>query len=459
METTPSRRQFVKAATASVAASALVRPAESAQQATSAKPTHKPNVIFIILDDLGSIDLNCYGATDLVTPNIDALAASGVRLTGFCSASPVCSPSRAAVLTGRFPHRAGMPDNASSRPGGPGMPADEITMAQMFKAAGYATGHAGKWHLGYAPNIMPNARGFDTSFGHMGGCIDNYSHFFYWDGPNRHDLWENGVETWHEGEHIGDQTVAHCEAFIEKHKDEPFFLYWAINQPHYPLQGRAKWREHYKSLPQPRNMYAASVSSLDEMVGQVIAKVKSLGLLENTIIVLQSDHGHSTEDRAFGGGGNAGPYRGAKFSMFEGGIRVVGMISHPGSLPAGVVSDQFVTGCDWMPTLAEMTGATLPKRRIDGKSIIPVLKSNAPSPHETWGWQLGQQWAVREGTWKLIGNPKDTSNKAPVNGKYFLSDLSKDVSEMRDLSQEEPERVKRMIALHEQWVKDVKDRA
>jgi len=456
----------VKVATASMAASALARPTQSASaepvafQLGTGQSGRKPNVIFIILDDLGSIDLNCYGATDLVTPNLDALAASGVRLTGFCAASPVCSPSRAAVLTGRVPQRAGLPDNASSRPGGAGMPADEITMAQVFKAASYATGHVGKWHLGYAPGIMPNARGFDSSFGHMGGCIDNYSHFFYWDGPNRHDLWENGVETWHEGEHIGDQTVAHCEAFLEKHKDKPFFLYWAINQPHYPLQGRAKWREYYRRLPSPRSMYAASVSSLDEMVGQVIAKVKALGLLDNTIIVLQSDHGHSTEERSFGGGGNAGPYRGAKFSLFEGGIRVISMISHSGSLPAGAVRDQFVTGCDWMPTLAELSGVELPKRRLDGKSMTAVLKSaKAPSPHGTWGWQLGQQWAVRDGTWKLIGNPRDTSNKAPVIGKYFLSDLSKDVSEMADFSEKEPERLKRMIAMHDRWAADVKDRA
>jgi arylsulfatase A len=237
-------------------------------------------------------------------------------------------------------------------------------------------------------------------------------------------------------------------------------LYWAINQPHYPLQGRAKWREHYKHLPSPRNMYAASVSSLDEMVGQVVAKVKALGLLENTIIVLQSDHGHSTEDRAFSGGGNAGPYRGAKFSLFEGGMHVVGMISHPGTLPANQVRDQFVTGCDWMPTLAELTGVELPKRKLDGKGITSILKSSdATSPHESWHWQLGQQWAVRDGTWKLIGNPRDTSNKAPVAGKYFLSDLSKDVSEMVDVSAKEPERLKRMIVMHERWVVDVKDRS
>src|SRR6185437_5064790 len=247
--------------------------------------------ILIMLDDLGSIDANCYGAKDLTTPNLDALAASGVRFTQCCSAAPVCSPSRAAVLTGRYPQRAGMPNNAGSRPGGRGMGPDEITMAHMLKSAGYTTGHVGKWHLGYSHDTMPNARGFDDSFGHMGGCIDNYSHFFYWDGPNRHDLWENGTETWRDGQNIGDVMVQQCHAFLEAQKDKPFFLFWTINQPHYPLQGRAKWREHYRHLPEPRNMYAASVSTLDELIGQVIAKVRELGLAENTIIALQSDHG------------------------------------------------------------------------------------------------------------------------------------------------------------------------
>jgi arylsulfatase A-like enzyme len=296
-------------------------------EAAPQRQGRKPNVILIMLDDLGSIDVNCYGAKDLVTPNLDALAGSGVRFTQMCSASPVCSPSRAAVLTGRVPLRAGLPNNAGSQPGGKGLPAEEVTLARVMKDAGYATGHVGKWHLGYTPEEMPNARGFDSSFGHMGGCIDNYSHFFYWEGPNRHDLWQNGNETWRSGEHIGDLMVEQCNKFIEAQKDKPFFLFWAINQPHYPLQGKAKWREHYRDLASPRNMYAASVSTLDELIGRVMAKVKSLGLANDTIVALQSDHGHSTEERSFGGGGNAGPYRGAKFSMFEGGIRVVSMLS------------------------------------------------------------------------------------------------------------------------------------
>ncbi|HWE95379.1 MAG TPA: sulfatase-like hydrolase/transferase [Tepidisphaeraceae bacterium] len=462
-----SRRQFVKTAAITAAAlpfSSSSRAAEQAAAAPSVSGARKPNVIVIMLDDLGSVDANCYGAKDLVTPNLDALAASGVRLTQCCAASPVCSPSRAGVLTGRFPHRAGMATNATSQPGGAaGLAADEITLAQVFKAQGYATGHVGKWHLGYKPQSMPTARGFDQSFGHMGGCIDNYSHYFYWEGPNRHDLWQNGKEIWREGQNIGDLMVEQCHAFLEASKAKPFFLFWAINQPHYPLQGLAKWREHYKDLPLPRSMYAASVSTLDELIGRVVAKVKQLGLTEQTIICLQSDHGHSTEDRTFGGGGSAGPYRGAKYSLFEGGIRVVSMASWPGTIPQGAVRDQFVTGCDWMPTLCELTGAALPQRRLDGKSMVPVLQAaGVPTQHPSFHWQLDTQWAVRQGDWKLIGNPRDSARKEPLpeaDSKLFLSDLAKDIAEKTNFAKDHPEIVQTLSAVHEQWKEEVKDRS
>lgn len=453
-----SRRQFVQTASFAAAASMV-------GTASGVIPPRgrRPNVVLIILDDLGAVDAGCYGAKDLETPNVDALAASGVRFTDFHSAAPLCSPSRAGSLTGRYPTRAGLENNASSEHGGgAGLPPDEVMLAAMMKENGYATGHVGKWHLGYSENTMPNAKGFDSSFGHMGGCIDNYSHFFYWDGRNRHDLWQNGTETWREGQNIGDLMVDQCNRFIENNKDKPFFLYWAINQPHYPLQGRAKWREHYKDLPSPRSMYAASVSTLDELIGQVVTKLQSLDLLSNTIIILQSDHGHSTEERSFGGGGSAGPYRGAKFSMFEGGHRVVGLISHPSALPQGVVRDQFVTGCDWMPTISELTGSWLPKRRLDGKSMLPVLHSaTAPTQHAWFHWQLGKQWAVREGDWKLIGNAVDSSHKAPITAadKLFLSNLAQDVSEMKNLAADHPEIVRHLSELHEKWMEDVKDRA
>ncbi len=421
----------------------------------------RPNVILIYADDQGSIDANCYGATDLITPSIDALAESGVRFTQFYAAAPVCSPSRAAVMTGRVPQRAGVPGNVSSEEGHAGMPTEQVTIAEMLKSAGYETGHVGKWHLGYTPETMPNGQGFDYSFGHMGGCIDNFSHFFYWNGPNRHDLWLQGKEIWRDGQYFPDQMVEHGRQFMAASSKKPFFLYWAINLPHYPLQGKEKWRKQYEHLPSPRNKYAAFISSMDEAIGDLLVGLDELGQRENTVVIYQSDHGHSTEDRTFGGGGSAGPYRGAKFSLFEGGIRVPAIISWPGRLPAGEVRGQMATNCDWLPTIADLCGVDLPKRRLDGISLRNVISDgSAASPHQTFHWQTGggrsPQWAVRDGDWKLIGNPRDTSNKAPLdkNDDRFLVNLADDVTEMKNVAADHPEIVARLTQLHDAWEKD-----
>ena len=425
----------------------------------TAKP---PNVIVIYTDDQGTIDLNCYGAKDLVTPELDKLARQGVRFTQFYAAAPVCSPSRAAVLTGRFPQRAGVPGNVSSQPGGHGMPAAQITMAEMFKKAGYQTAHIGKWHLGFDKQTMPNNQGFDYSFGHMGGCIDNYSHFFYWNGPNRHDLWRNGDEIWQDGRYFPELMVQEASRFVRQNQDKPFFMYFAMNIPHYPLQGTAKWREVYKDLKPPRRMYATMVSTMDEMIGKFIGEIDQLGIRENTIIVYQSDHGHSQEERTFGGGGSAGIYRGAKFSLFEGGIRVPAIISWPGTLPSNVVRHQLATACDWFPTVAHLAGIPLGSQHVDGRNIQPVISSNdAASPHEVFHWQTGggpnAAWAVRRQQWKLLGNPRDTSNKAPLtkSDKLFLVNLNTDPGEMNNLAAKHPELVAELLKLHHDWYANV----
>ena len=428
----------------------------------SAERAGKPNVLLIYTDDQGTLDANCYGSKDLITPHTDALARQGVRFTQMYAPSAICSASRAGLMTGRFPARAGVPGNCPSMKGQPGMSPDEVTIAEMLKAAGYATGHVGKWHLGYTPETMPNGQGFVYSFGHMGGCIDNYSHFFYWAGPNRHDLWRNGEEIWEDGRFFMDLMAEECRQFIEENQDRPFFLYWANNVPHYPLQGTEKWREQYKDLPAPRNMYAAFVSTMDERIGRVLAKLDELKLRDKTLVIFQSDHGHSTEERTFGGGGNAGPYRGAKACLFEGGLRIPSIVSLPGTIPEGEVRDQMATGCDWLPTIAEICGANLPQVKLDGKSLVPVIMSSeAPSPHKTFYWQLGAgakaQWVVREGDWKLLGNPRDSSNKAPLgkDDKRFLCNLAEDVTEMKNLAQEHPDVLERLEALRDEYVQNI----
>jgi arylsulfatase A len=420
---------------------------------SSVSAADKPNVIVILTDDHGSVDAGCYGAKDLVTPNLDDLAASGVRFTQFYSAAPVCSPSRASLLTGRYPERCGVPTNVGA---GKGLPADEATMAEMFKAAGYATAHIGKWHLGYSENRTPNGQGFDYSFGFMGGCIDNYSHFFYWSGPNAHDLHRNGKEVFHDGEYFPDLMVREAGQFMEKNREQPFFIYFAINTPHYPYQGEPKWLERFKDLPYPRNLYAAFLASTDERIGALIKKVDDLGLRERTIIAFQSDNGHSTEERAHSGGGTAGPYRGAKFSLFEGGIRLPAIISWPKNLPANAVRHQVSHACDWLPTLAELCGVKVINEDLDGKSLVSVLKTDVPSPHQTLHWVIGDgknpQWAVRHGDWKLISGTRDTGAREGSNDQIpvFLSNLALDISEKKNYADERPEIVEQLRKLHQE---------
>ncbi len=395
----------------------------------AAQSTEKPNVIIIYTDDQGTVDLSCYGTSDIYTPHIDSLAERGVRFRQMYAPSAICSASRAGLMTGRFPARAGVPGNVSSEEGVPGMPTEQLTIAELMKGAGYTTGHIGKWH--HTPDTMPNAQGFDYSWGHMGGCIDNYSHFFFWKGPNRHDLWRNGEHIYEDGFFSQDSMVREMNGFISRNRDKPFFIYWALNSPHYPLQGTVEWREYYKNLPSPRSKYNAFVSTLDEKVGEVLAHLDQTGLTDKTLIIFQSDHGHSTEERTFYGGGSAGRYRGAKGCLFEGGIRVPSIIALPSVIPENETRDQMVTGIDWFPTLAEFCGIELPKRVIDGKSIKDVILSDKePSPHDSFYWRLGRgknpEWVVREGDWKLLGNPQDNSNKAPItkDDQLFLANLS-----------------------------------
>ncbi|MDB4566781.1 sulfatase-like hydrolase/transferase [Akkermansiaceae bacterium] len=393
----------------------------------------KPNVIVIFTDDQGTVDMNCYGASDLVTPNMDGLAKRGVRFTQFYSAAPVCSPSRVGLMTGRTPQHGGLNGNVPLD--SVGMPSQQITIAEKLKEAGYATAHIGKWHLGHHKETIPNAQGFDHSFGHLVGCIDNYSHFFYWSGPNKHDLWRNGKEVFHNGEFFPDLMVKEAGEIIDKNKARPFFIYFALNTPHYPYQGSPEWLDHYKDLPYPRNLYAAFLSTTDDRIGALLKKVDDVGLTDNTIIIFQSDHGASEEVRAHQGGGSAGPHRGAKFSLYEGGIRVPAIISWPGTLPENEVRNQIATGCDWFPTIMELCEIPAATHKIDGKSLLPVIKSESEtSAHKIFHWKSGNAVAVREGKWKLVISGK----------KVELFDLPKDLGEARNLAKENPEVVERL---------------
>ncbi|NNJ26089.1 sulfatase family protein [Alienimonas chondri] len=433
----------------------------------------RPNVLIVYADDQGSVDLGCFpeelrGQDDLETPHLDRLAAGGLTLTQMYAPAPVCSASRVGLLTGRYPARAGQPGN------GP-LAAEETTLAEVFRDAGYRTGLVGKWHLGSDGDRNPAGQGFGDSFGHLGGCIDNYSHFFYWNGPNRHDLFDNGREVYRPGEYFPRLMVDRCKAFVGEGGDavvdeKPWLLYWAFNAPHYPYQGEPEWLERYADLPTPRREYCAFVSSMDRYIGELLDHLEATDQAENTIVVFQADHGHSTETRAFGGGGNAGPYRGAKYSLFEGGIRVPAVVRYPQRFPAGERREQFLTGCDWLPTLCDLCDVPPPAVTLDGRSIADVLADDAPLDRPPYYWQMGggakPQWAVREGRWKLLARPLDTTqpqterpNGGRLPGEYFLADLNADPGERTNLAAEHPEIVERLRGVRAEIVAGFDDGA
>ncbi len=434
----------------------------SSTQAEGQRTTDKPNVIFILTDDQGSVDMGAYGTSDIQTPHMDALAASGLRFTQFYAGGPICSPSRATVLTGKTPVRAGVPGNVgASAAAKKGLVAEEITIAEVLKDQGYKTAAIGKWHLGYSKEQLPNGQGFDYHFGHHVGCIDNFSHFYYWNGPNRHDLYRNGEEVHLPGQYFPDLMLMEAEQFMESNRQEPFFIYFAMNTPHYPYQGDPEWLDYYneREIPYPRNIYNAFVSTMDERIGSLLQKVRQLGLADETIVIFQSDQGHSTEERAHFGGGSAGPYRGAKASLFEGGIRVPAIISWPGKVPAGEVRNQMAVATDWLPTITELVGIPSPTHPIDGKSLVPIIESaDAPDNHEIFHWTFGRHWAVRKGDWKLLFDPLDTTEKrhpAPNREEdiYFLVKLSQDPGEKTNLAKGDPAKVRELKQIHDAWAK------
>jgi arylsulfatase A-like enzyme len=422
----------------------------------------QPNVLLILSDDQGYRDLGCYGSPDIVTPNIDAIAQSGVRFTQFYAGAPTSSPSRASLLTGLSCLEAGVTGNvpAGKMSESMGLPAERETIAENLRANGYRTALVGKWHLGTGP-LAPTEQGFDESFGFLGGCIDNYSHFFYWSGPNVHDLYHNGQEVYYPGTYFPDMVAGRvCDLLKEQH-DDPLFIYCALNVPHYPYQGDLKWLEYYKSrgAVSPRLEYMAFVSSMDERVGRIIDELKASGEYDDTIIIFQADQGYSVEERAMFGGGDAGELRGCKFSLFEGGIRVPAIISYPRMLPQDKSIDNMSFAVDWYNTIAELTGSEI-SETSSGRSLVPLITGKTSGHTETMNWQVERrndataQWAVRHGPWKLIANVKDPRSGDTLteeDKKFFLVNLDEDPAESKNLTNEHPDKVAELKAIHDRW--------
>jgi len=475
-----NRRNFLKAVGLAAASAALPGCGTSIRGRSPAKKL--PNVLIFYTDDQGTLDVNCYGSKDLYTPNMDSLAATGVRFTQ-AYAHTVCCPSRALLLTGRHPQRSGVntwvQGNAKGKEG-INMDLKEITLAEALKAAGYRTALFGKWHLGAHLDYGPTKQGFDEFFGLRDGFIDNYNHY-YLHGRGFHDLYRGVEEVFAPGKYFPDLVVREAERFLDENKSAPFFLCVAFNVPHYPEQADSRFDSMYAQLAEPRRSYAKIISTTDDRMGKILKKLDDIGLRDETIIIFTSDNGHSSESHkikvddhtsglpkghnygANGGGGNTGKWRGAKGSFFEGGIRVPAAISYPARLPENVVRDQGVTLADFYPTVLELCGVPLPRRKLDGKSLVPIIKSaNAPTHHKVMHWQWQDTWAVREGDWKLIYNGRDTTDE--WQGKpeprreipaVFLGNLADDEPELKNYADERPEIVGRLTRLHEQWAEEV----
>ena len=425
----------------------------------------KPNVIIILTDDQGYGDLSCMGASDFRTPHIDALAENGIRFTSMYSASPVCSPSRAAVLTGRYPGNAGVRAILAGHRRASGLTPAVPTIATALKELGYATGISGKWHLGLKAECRPNSNGFDEFSGFLAGCVDYYSHIFYWgmaDGNTNptHDLWENEDEVYANGEYMTERITRKSVEFITRHKDAPFFLYVAYNAPHYPMHAPEKYMQRFAHLPKDRRLMAAMISAVDDGVGEITAALEQQGLLENTLIYYQSDNGPSRESRNWLDGnedlyygGSTGIFSGHKFSLFEGGIRIPAILSWKGTVASRTVDAPHIA-TDIFPTVLELCGGDPARYALDGVSLKPLLFGEGDALHEYLFWEMEGQTAVRKGKYKLVLHGRLAEGEAP-RADVFLADLERDPSEKHNLAEEMPALCEELKAAALRWRADI----
>ena len=441
----------------------------------------QPNIVFFLADDLGQRDLGCYGSTFYETPHLDRLASQGARFTDAYAACPVCSPTRASIMTGQWPQRIGITDyigaplkpeawNRNTRllpaPYSDRLPLESPTLAKSLKAAGYATFFAGKWHLG-PEGWWPENQGFDLNFGGIdrGGPYGGDKYFSPYGNPRLKD----GPP----GEHLPDRLATEAANFIEANKDRPFFAYFSFYDVHTPLMAREDLRKKYEQkrarlgiaeqwgreherdvrLVQEHAVYAAMVEAMDLAVGKVLTKLDELGLSDNTIVIFTSDNGGLSTSEGWPTSNL--PFRGGKGWMYEGGIREPLLVRWPSVVHAGKVIQTPVSSPDFFPTLLEVAGKSRqPDQILDGVSLLPLLKDGAlPERSIFWHYpHYGNQGgapgsAVRRGDWKLIHWHEDNSVE--------LFNLAADVGETTNLAAQEPHRVASLQAELHAWQKQV----
>lgn len=418
----------------------------------------KPNIVFFLIDDLGYADCGFNGGTEIRTPNIDKLAAGGTVLEHHY-VQPVCSPTRAALMTGRYATRTGV--YTVVRPHAKwGLPLEERTLATALSEAGYTTAITGKWHLGeFDKAYLPKARGFQHQHGHYFGALDYFTHI------------RDGVEDWyHDDQPLKEEGYStHLVAreairlIQAQPKDKPLFLYMPFNAVHSPMQVPDRYLQPYASLSGGRKQLAGMLACLDEAIGQVVDALEKAGLRENTLIVFSSDNGGPRP-------GVNTPLRDFKGSLFEGGTRAAAFANWPGKIPSGQRIQEPMHIIDWFPTLVKLAGGNLDQKLpLDGRDVWPMLTEKAPSPHETiLSVQSPQNAAVRMGDWKLIviGNSSAELPEESGKGKkakkakgrraepVMLFNLAKDPGETTNLATKEPERLATMKAKLADLLKD-----
>ena len=431
----------------------------------------KPNFIIFLTDDQGYGDLSCMGATDFSTPNLDQMAESGVRFTDWYSNSPVCSPSRASLLTGRYPGNAGVRAILDGHRTATGLPTEVPTIASALKKSGYYTAMSGKWHLGLAEGSRPHDHGFTDWFGFMAGCIDYYSHIYYWemnrDGKAQyHDLWENGEEIQRNGEYFTELITEYAIKYIRRsiELDKPFLLYIPYNAPHYPMHAPEKYLERFPNLKWDRQIMAAMLSAMDDSVGKIIDELKKHDLFDNTITFFQSDNGPSRESRNWLDGnldpyygGSTGKLKGHKFSLFEGGVRSPAIINWPKNIPSGQVLSGPGVAMDIFPTFLTAAGVDLNHYESDGKNILPMVIEGEKSPHDSIFWEMNEQTAVRKGKWKLVLDGYLVEG-VPSENNVHLSDLENDMAESKNLKEKYPQITKELKEIAENWRNGIENR-
>jgi arylsulfatase A-like enzyme len=415
---------------------------QAARRIAATKPT-RPNVVFILADDLGWGDLSCYGRPDYRTPNLDLFATQGVRFTNAYSASAVCTPTRCAFITGRYPERLkiGLIEPLPATNHTVGLDANEPTIASLLKANGYHTALIGKWHLGFLPEWGPNAHGFDEFFGVLAGAADYHLHQ---NGLGQPDLYENLTPVERNG-YLTDLLTDRAVAYIKRRRTAPFYLSLHYTAPHWPWQDR-KGGEHVNFTDktiEPVTMggggslklYAEMMRSLDEGVGRVLRALAAAHLDRNTLVVFTSDNGGERFSYEW-------PFSGGKGELLEGGIRVPAIVRWPGTIAANRVTSQMAITMDWTATILAVA-ETKPAdgHPLDGINLLPMIERTTTPQDRTFFWRIYDQDAVRQGKWKYLRNGKNR----------YLFDLTADEREQANFGTKNPEMLERLAADFDRW--------